>query len=192
LNFATDFAAPRRVCLWKVLTMIATTLETIMKYRRLAIATAGAAAGLALLALPVSAQGRHHGGASGPLSYLETFDGNADGSLQQAEVDAFRTDRLAKFDSDSDGKLTLEEYQALWLDAMRERMVDAFQRLDDDGDAVVTREEFVEPFARLVQRLDQNADGTVTQDEMRARREGFRGRHEGRRGHSGPSQSDPE
>ncbi len=141
-----------------------------MKYRRLLIATAAAC----LVAVPVLA-GPHSGGSS----MLETFDVNGDGSLQQAEVDQFRNDRLAKFDSDGDGQLTLEEYQALWLDAMHERMVDAFQRLDDDGDAMVTREEFAEPFARLVQRLDSDADGTVTEDEMRAKSEQARGRHHG-------------
>ncbi len=163
-----------------------------MKYRKLFIATVGATAGLALLALPASAQGFRHGGGA---SIIETFDTDGDGNLKQAEVDAFRTDRLAEFDSNGDGKLTLEEYQALWLDAMRERMVDAFQRLDDDGDAVLTREEFMEPFAKLVQRLDQNADGTVTQDEMRGRHERSRGQHEGRRRHPGqssPAQSVPE
>ncbi len=158
-----------------------------MKYRTLMIA----AAGLALLAAPAAAAGS----ASHGSSIFETFDTDGDGSLKQAEVDQFRSDRLAKFDSNGDGKLTLEEYQALWLDAMRERMVDAFQRLDDDGDAVVSREEFLEPFALIVSRLDRNADGTVTRDEVRTRRERFRGRHEGRRGHPGqssPAQSVPE
>ncbi len=157
-----------------------------MKYRRLLIAmvgaTVGATAGLALLALPAAAAGPGSGGSS----ILETFDADGDGILKQAEVDQFRTDRLAKFDTNGDGQLTLEEYQALWLDAMRERMVDAFQRLDDDGDALVTREEFLEPFAQLVERLDRDADGTVTQEEMRARREEIGGHHDGRPGHFGP------
>ncbi len=147
-----------------------------MKYRRLLIATAGAC----LLVLP-AAVGAHSGG----RSIFETFDTNADGSLKQAEVDQFRSDRLAKFDTSGDGQLTLEEYQALWLDAMRERMVDAFQRLDDDGDAVITREEFLEPFAQLVQRLDRDADGMVTQEEMRAQREEFRDRRGVRHDRSG-------
>ena len=154
-----------------------------MKYRILMIATAG----LALLALPAAAQSFHdRGGAHGGASLLETFDGNGDGSVNQAEVDQFRADRLAKFDADGDGRLTLEEYQALWLDAMRERMVDAFQRLDDDGDAVVTREEFLEPFARLVQRLDRDADGTVTREEVGARHEAFRDPHGAALGRSSP------
>jgi Ca2+-binding EF-hand superfamily protein len=148
-----------------------------MKYRKLFIATVGATAGLALLALPAAAAGPGARGAS----IIETFDTDGDGNLKQAEVDQFRTDRLAEFDSNGDGNLTLEEYQALWLDAMRERMVDAFQRLDDDGDALVTREEFVEPFAKLVQRLDRDNDGTVTQDEMRSQREQVRERHHGAR-----------
>ena len=133
-----------------------------MKYRRLLVATAGAC----LFVLPAAADSR-----SGGPSIFESFDANADGSLMQAEVDQFRSDRLAKFDTSGDGQLTLEEYQVLWLDAMRERMVDAFQRLDDDGDALVTREEFLEPFVQLVQRLDRDADGAVTQEEMRAQRE---------------------
>ena len=145
-----------------------------MKYRRLLSATVGATAVVFLLALPAAAGSR----SDGP-SMLETFDADGDGSLKQAEVDQFRSDRLAKFDSNGDDQLTLEEYQVLWLDAMRERMVDAFQRLDNDGDAMVTREEFLEPFAQLVRRLDRDADGMVTQEEMRVRREQARGRRHG-------------
>ncbi len=152
-----------------------------MKYRKLLFATVGTTAaatfGLALLAGPAAAAGS----GSHRSSIFETFDTDGDGSVKQAEVDAFRTDRLAKFDSNGDGRLTLEEYQALWLDAMRERMVDAFQRLDDDGDALVTREEFLEPFALIVSRLDRNADGTVTRDEVHAQREQARERHHGAR-----------
>ena len=135
------------------------------------------AAGLALMAAPAGAQGLHRAGGS----HLETFDLNGDGSLNQAEVDQFRADRLAKFDTSGDGRLTLEEYQALWLDAMRERMVDAFQQLDDDGDAMVTREEFLESFAQLVQRLDRDDDGMVTQEEMRAQRGAGHGRSDSSR-----------
>ena len=126
--------------------------------------------------------GMHHGGKrrghqakARMLDMLETYDLDADGSITQAEVDRFRSDRLAAFDTDGDGKLSLEEYEALWLDAMRARMVDAFQRHDDDGDGAVTVEEFGERTSRLVVLRDRNDDGVLNLDDVKRKR-----------GHHGP------
>ncbi|MEQ8248300.1 MAG: hypothetical protein RID42_11545 [Alphaproteobacteria bacterium] len=131
--------------------------------------------GIAAVSAPALAAGPHgmramHGGAGHGAGLLETFDSNNDGQLTQAEIDTFRTDRLAKFDTDGNGTLSLQEYQALWLDAYRERMVDEFQRHDDDGDSIVTAEEFSEPYANLVSRMDRNGDGVLNADELNPRR----------------------
>lgn len=120
--------------------------------------------------------GHHRGGyGSGHGErMIEQFDTNQDGTVTQAEVDAFRQSQLTEFDQDGDGSLTIEEYQMLWMDAMRERMVDRFQSHDDDGDAIVTVEEFVEPFGRLVDHVDRNDDGQITRDDLRHPRDGDR------------------
>jgi hypothetical protein len=111
-------------------------------------------------------RGRHGGPG---MNLMESFDTNQDGKLTQAEIDAFRADRLAKFDANTDGKLSLQEYEALWLDAMRERMVDRFQKLDADGDAIVTADEFGKPFAKMVERRDRDGDGELTAADLRRR-----------------------
>lgn len=154
--------------------------------KALIIAGAVAATGITVAATTsLAADGDRHGrfgqsrdfggqqaqrGQNRTLSMLESFDGNGDGQLTQAEIDAARADRVAEFDANGDGQLTLEEYEALWLDAMRERMVDRFQQLDDDGDAIVTTEEFVDPYSSAVSRMDQNDDGVLSIDDMRRRR----------------------
>jgi Ca2+-binding EF-hand superfamily protein len=118
--------------------------------------------------------GEEHGGRRGRLhiqEMLETYDADGDGSIAQAEVDEWRTNRLREFDADSNGQLSLDEYQALWFDAMRERMVDEFQAHDDDGDGQVTVDEFGERTSRLVMMRDRNEDGVLNLDDAR------RGRH---------------
>ncbi len=112
--------------------------------------------------------GRHGAryGGQGMMSMFDSFDGNGDGSLTQAEIDQARAARLAGFDTDGDGSLSLKEYEALWSDAMRERMVDRFQNLDADGDGTVTKAEFTEPFAGKVQFMDRNGDGVLSRDDM--------------------------
>ncbi len=82
--------------------------------------------------------GRRHNAKMGGHGILMTFDTDGNGRVTQAEIDEYRSKRLAKFDTDGNGSLTLSEYQTLWLAAMREKMVDRFQDLDADGDAMVT------------------------------------------------------
>lgn len=139
-----------------------------------------AVAAPALAAGPQGLRGMHlaRGGGS---DMIETFDANGDGQLTQAEIDAFRANRLAAFDTDDDGELSLKEYQALWLDAHRERMVDDFQRHDDDGNARVTAAEFNEPFANMVARRDRNDDGVLTRDELQRRHRDISDRRDDRR-----------
>lgn len=121
-------------------------------------------------------EGRHHGmkGRHGGkhsrvrmMELIEAYDADGDGSITQAEVDAWRANRLKEFDADGDGTLSLDEYQALWLDAMRERMVDAFQGHDDDGDGKVTVDEFSKRTKRMVLMRDQNDDGALNMQDVR-------------------------
>lgn len=106
--------------------------------------------------------GRH--GKRGGRDILTTFDTDGDGRVTQAEIDAYRSNRLMKFDADGDGSLKLSEYEALWLAATRERMVDRFQDLDADGNGAVTTEEFKRPFANLVRHMDKNRDGVLSRE----------------------------
>jgi len=111
---------------------------------------------------------------------MQSYDGNGDGALTQAELDAGREQRRAEFDANADGSLSLQEYEALWLAARRECMVDAFQALDADGDGVITVVEFARPSQNMVAWLDRNGDQMLTREEMR-RRHKADGKHKRRR-----------
>jgi hypothetical protein len=113
--------------------------------------------------------GRGHGHDLRVIELFETFDGDGDRRLTQAEIDAARDAQFDRFDADGDGRLSLEEYQNLWMDAMRRAMVRQFQRHDGDGDAALTKEEFRERYARMIVRFDHDGDGVITLEELRAR-----------------------
>jgi len=136
------------------------------------IAVGALAAGLTLaagLSMADRGWGEHHGrghSGEGPRMF-EMLDGDEDGRLTRAEVEAFRDNSFAKFDSDRSDTLSLEEYQALWLDFMREHMVDRFQMMDADGNAAVTKEEFIRPLDRMFSWLDRNDDDSISRDDMR-------------------------
>ena len=134
-------------------------------------------AGLAIASERHGDGGREGRGFGGP-AMIEQYDANGDGTLTQAEIDAFRQSRVDQFDGNGDGNLTIEEFEALWADGMRPRMVDRFQHLDEDGDGIVTSEEFQAPFSRMVSRMDRNDDGEITADEMQRRGKGRRGYHD--------------
>ncbi len=117
--------------------------------------------------LEFSGHGRRHNAMMGGHGILMTFDTDGNGRVTQAEIDEFRSKRMAKFDADGNGSLTLSEYEALWLAAMREKMVDRFQYLDADGNAVVTTEEFKKPYANMVRHMDKNGDGVLSREHKK-------------------------
>ncbi len=123
--------------------------------------------------------GKHQGKRGGKQveRMFEQFDTNGDGKLTQDEINAARTDMLAKHDADGDGKLSLAEFEAVWEEMTKQRMVRAFQRIDADGDASITVEEFLKPYANIVERMDRNGDGEISKDDRqrRKRRSGQKG-----------------
>ena len=115
------------------------------------------------------------GGMFGPGAMLfELLDGNADGKVTKTEVEAFRTERLARFDADKDGSLGQQEFTGLWMEISKPMQVRGFQMLDADGDGKVTSAEMAKPLDRLFSRLDDNNDGTIAKDDLGRRGGGER------------------
>ncbi|MCY4542895.1 MAG: EF-hand domain-containing protein [Rhodobacteraceae bacterium] len=109
---------------------------------------------------------------------FETIDADGDGTLTQAEIDAFRIERLEAHDANGDGNLSLDEFSELWQEFTQPMTVRVFQMLDADGDAIITREEYDRPFGDIVQRLDTDGDGSISQDEQWDDDDGRRGRRD--------------
>lgn len=119
-----------------------------------------------------------------------TLDTDKDGKISVAEMEAFRTARVAAMDSDQDGKLSAAELSAMHMarmqvraDAMAARMI---ERHDADGDGFLTVAELATPPApqRLFERADTDGDGALSAAEVEAARERMAGMRDGRgKGH---------
>lgn len=120
----------------------------------------------------------------GPQARVEArfqqADGNHDGRLSLAEMEAAQHQRLAerfaKLDRNGDGGLTPDEMR----EAGRERVQakreerraqrDRVRALDTDHDQALSRAEIGDALPRLSQhfdQLDRNHDGKLTRDEVR-------------------------
>ena len=109
-------------------------------------------------------------GPSGGAQLFEAVDADGDGSVTQAEIDAYLAAQVADADTDTDGALALDEFAPVFFEQMRPRMVDAFQALDADGSGEVTQDELDDRFGRVVERLDRDGDDALTlQDGRRGR-----------------------
>jgi len=125
---------------------------------------------------------------AGPGALFDRFDGDGDGAITYAEVQAWRTRFFDSADADVDGFVTRAELDAIQAQAQaaaveqgregrrrpmrRARQADPITRHDSDGDDRLSRSEFVDaPFAAL-ERFDRNEDGALTRDELPGRRRG--------------------
>ena len=121
-------------------------------------------------------EGRWGGRGGMARRMLTQADADGDGSVTQAEIDAFLAEQVRSADADADGSLALAEFETVFAEQTRPRMVDAFQALDEDGDGQITTAEIDGRFGSIVERLDRNGDGALSADDRR------RGGREGRRG----------
>jgi hypothetical protein len=107
----------------------------------------------------------HRGGFGGPDLMRGLFgevDADADGTVTQAEIDAFRTAQLTAADTSGDGALSVEEFSVVYFERMRPMMVDAFQAFDEDGDGSVTTTEIDARIGDVVSHLDRDGDGNLS------------------------------
>lgn len=105
-------------------------------------------------------------GGAGMMSQVFTaVDADGDGSITQAEIDAYRSARVQEADADGDGALSIEEFDMIWRQLTRSRMVDMFQNFDEDGDGTITAAEMDARFGSVVQRMDRNGDGALTPED---------------------------
>ena len=88
-------------------------------------------------------------------------DADKNGSITQAEINAFRNAKVAAADTTKDGALNLDEFAAAYNELMRSKMVDAFQNFDEDGNGSITGAELDTRFGDVVAKMDRNGDGVL-------------------------------
>ncbi|WP_158448492.1 hypothetical protein [Jannaschia rubra] len=107
-------------------------------------------------------QAGRHGGSGMFAAVFADIDADGNGSVTQAEIDAYRAMKVGEADASGDGALSIEEFDTLYREFTRSRMVDAFQNLDADGDGVITDGEMDARFGDIVKRVDRDDDGALT------------------------------
>lgn len=156
--------------------------------KRTAIFLALALGAGAVLAETAAVTGKHEGQRGDWHADAEArfnhADGNHDGKLSFAEMEAAAQQRLRKhfdlLDSNHDGGVTLVEMRQAhqhrrdMRDHRRDHwqgMHDKLQALDSNHDQALTKQEIGTSFPHLSEnfdRIDANHDGKLTREEMRA------------------------
>lgn len=148
-----------------------------------------AALGTAALADRRDAEGMRGDGPFPPFDFA-AVDADKDGRVTEAELTAWRADRVKSMDANADGKLSADEIKAGQMARAEARASEMAARMvadhDADGDGLLTAAELGAPPlpARMFARVDANGDGAITPEEVEAL--------QGRMAHRGPRrQMDP-
>jgi EF hand len=120
---------------------------------------------LAALKAKFSGQGFGKHGGDMLQAIMVDVDADKNGSVTQAEMDTFRTAKVAAADTSKDGAINLDEFSVAYNELMRARMVDAFQNFDDDGNGSITVPELDARFGSIVAKMDRNGDGALSKDD---------------------------
>lgn len=115
--------------------------------------------------------------------FFEALDGNGDGSLTKAELEAHRAARLSDADSNGDGMLSEAELAARGAERAQKRAARMVERLDSDKDGLISQEELSAGMkrgpGRMFERADANSDGVVSKAEFDAMAKAMKQRRQG-------------
>ncbi len=102
---------------------------------------------------------------------FKALDGDGDGKLTKAEVDAARGKPMLLLiaDANKDGAVTKEELAKAFASRRGQVSERVFQALDADKDGKIGTAEWQAAGERRFARLDRNKDGDVTADDLRRR-----------------------
>lgn len=141
-------------------------------------------AAVAIIALAQPAWSQPGGRSGGNLdAMIAQMDGDGDGAISRAEMDAAQSQRFASLDADGDGLVSEAEFvdatKARGGGRMADRMAQRFARTDADGNGFATQNEFKDAGGARFDRMDADGDGLVTADEMRETARQFFGQRGG-------------
>jgi hypothetical protein len=98
----------------------------------------------------------------------QTHDGDASGSLSEAEFVAFKAAGFSKMDVDGDGALTQTEFATRGKQQSEEsktRLTEAFAKLDKDADGSVSLADLDAKSKREFKKFDADANGEISPDD---------------------------
>jgi hypothetical protein len=163
------------------------TMKLVLGALALALTTAAATGLEARGRDGMFGMGRMEMGA-GPMDF-DTLDADKDGSVTQAEIDAFRASQTDGLDADKNGLISAEELRAHIVSRAEASAADMAARMMEMRDANGDGQLGVEELAmgpgpeRMFEHVDANADGAVTREEFDAARDAMGQRMRDRRGH---------
>jgi hypothetical protein len=128
-------------------------------------------------------------GGKGPMGWM---DKNKDGTIDKAEFQAGKLERLKAADTNGDGTLSEDELETMVLKQMAERRAARMmKRLDIDGDGKVTLAESEGMRDKRFAVLDLDNDGKIDERELREAHRGVGPSHPGGPRMHGPRHGGP-
>lgn len=147
---------------------------------------AAIAAGLTLVAVDASAEGR---GGPREKPAFAALDADGNGAITLAELENARSARFAAMDTDGNGAISATELAAAQEAELADRVAMMIERMDENDDGELQADE-MKPRGRgfdaehMFDQMDEDEDGAISQEEYDAAREA-RGGHRGGKDHGG-------
>ena len=100
------------------------------------------------------------------VEQISKMDANKDGSVTQAEIYTYRKAGFSDADGNGDGLLSVAELDAMMAEFRATHINRRLTAMDTDGDGTVDSEEFARFRGRRLHHLDGNGDGAIDKEQM--------------------------